>query len=220
MFIQSLGCVPSFSCRSKSQEATSSVILRTIAIGLGAIALLSGLLAIKGISPFSHLGIPASISFITCGSALALLGVLLKCIKADSENNPLDLAKINPDNFNEYLEPSPKEYDFKTIKEGEVVFTFEDEQLLGFITFATKNGEIRRSGSKALKIQDGKFVHFVDGKASTLMTFKTLKEFFDYLFEHKSYKTEDAEVAKDLEYLTLRTKKGEIVYQNPYLKKH
>jgi len=145
MCIPSIRLTLSFSDVSQVEQTKCSLFLRTGAVGMGAIALLIGVLILCNIPGLSTLGTTGGGLFSGVGALMFLTGIFLRCIKesdqpgseystqipymgsqGDSQRASsdviIDFAKITPKNYEQYLDVS-QEFDWG--KQGNFIFTKE-----------------------------------------------------------------------------------------------
>src|SRR5262245_60925478 len=88
MSIPSIRLVPSFFNTNQEEKTKCSLISRTMAVGIGAIALLIGVLILCGIPGLSTLGTLGGSLFTAGGASVALIGACLRCIKESEPRDP------------------------------------------------------------------------------------------------------------------------------------
>lgn len=233
MCIQPIKLTLPFCDPSQEKQTTCSLVSRTMAVVIGAIALLIGILVLSGIPipGLSTLGATVGGLFSAAGTLILLVGGCLRCIQESDQHRErsIDFAKITPANYEEYIEVH-QPYDSIAAKKGDFVFTKgtheenyaspphwndpyhskKGEDYLSGIIQYTDGGTFSAAG---LEIQDGQFVHYPQ-KMAPAVRFTNLKDFFNYMFRGGFYQ---GECTKDMEYFTLLTVDGEEVrYNNPY----
>lgn len=101
MCIQSIRLINPFCDASQEKQTKCSLILRTMAVGLGVIALLIGVLILCGIPSLSTLGTTGGSLFSILGALMLLTSVFLRCIEEsdqqDSEHSKLISHKRSQD---------------------------------------------------------------------------------------------------------------------------